>query len=120
MYDLIGDIHGYASELKALWTKVDCQVTDGIWQHPERKVVFLSEFVDCGSEQIEIVHISRTMVESGSALAIKGNHEYSAVAWAKPDSQNPEQCSAAAPIITGTSTKPFWRRWARAVNCTTA
>lgn len=91
MYDLIGDIHGYASELKALWAKVDYQVTDGIWQHPERKVVFLSDFVDCGSEQIEIVHISRTMVESGSALAIKGNHEYSAVAWAKPDPQNPEQ-----------------------------
>ncbi|MFT5986971.1 MAG: hypothetical protein ACI912_000457 [Marinobacter psychrophilus] len=91
MYDLIGDIHGYASELKALLAKMGYQVTDGIWQHPERKVIFLSDFVDRGPEQIETVHIARTMVESGNALAIKGDHEYSAVAWAKPDPQNPEQ-----------------------------
>ena len=30
IYDLIGDIHGYASELKALLAKMDYQVTDGI------------------------------------------------------------------------------------------
>ena len=36
MYDLIGDIHGYASELKALLAKMDYQVTDGIWRHPEQ------------------------------------------------------------------------------------
>jgi hypothetical protein len=91
MYDLIGDIHGYASELKALLAKMGYQVTDGIWQHPERKVIFLGDFVDRGPEQIETEHIARTMVESGNALAIKGDHEYSAVAWATPDPQNPEQ-----------------------------
>ena len=91
MYDLIGDIHGHASELKALLAKMDCQVTDGIWQHPERKVIFLGDFVDRGPEQIEIVHVARTMVESGNALAVMGNHEYNAVAWTTPDPQNPEQ-----------------------------
>jgi predicted MPP superfamily phosphohydrolase len=82
MYDLIGDIHGYARELKALLTKMDYQITNGIWQHPERKVIFLGDFVDRGPEQIETVHIARTMVESGNALAVMGNHEYNAVAWA--------------------------------------
>ncbi len=48
MYDLIGDIHGYASELKALLAKMDYQVTDGIWRHPERKMIFLGDSVDRG------------------------------------------------------------------------
>jgi predicted MPP superfamily phosphohydrolase len=91
MYDLIGNIHGYASELKALLAKMDYQVIDGIWQHPERKVIFLGDFVDRVPVQIETVHIARTMVESGNALAVMGNHEYDAVAWATPDPQNPEQ-----------------------------
>jgi hypothetical protein len=66
------------------------QVTDGIWQHPVRKVIFLGDFVDLGSKQIETVHIARTMVESGNALAVMGNHEYNAVAWATPDPRKPE------------------------------
>jgi len=91
MYDLIGDIHGYASELKAPLAKMDYQVVDSIWHQPERKVIFLGDFVDRGPEQIETVHIARTMVEGGNALAVMGNHEYNAVAWATPDPQNPEQ-----------------------------
>ena len=43
---LIGNLHGYASELKALLAKMDYQVIDGIWQHSERKVIFLGDFVD--------------------------------------------------------------------------
>ncbi|WP_018404676.1 metallophosphoesterase [Marinobacter gelidimuriae] len=91
MYNLTGDIHGYASELKALLAKMDYQVTDGIWQHPVRKVIFLGYFVDRGPEHIESVNIARTKVESGSALAVMGNHEYNAVAWATSDPQDPEQ-----------------------------
>ncbi|MBR9869511.1 MAG: metallophosphoesterase [Gammaproteobacteria bacterium] len=89
MYDLIGDIHGHASELKALLTKMDYQEIDGVWQHPERKVIFLGDFVDRGPEQIETVQIARNMVKSGNALAVMGNHEFNAVAWATPDPQNP-------------------------------
>lgn len=89
MYDLIGDIHGYASELKALLTKMDYRVIDGVWQHSERKVIFLGDFVDRGPEQVETVQIARSMVENGHALAIMGNHEFNAVAWATPDPHNP-------------------------------
>ncbi|WP_417521849.1 metallophosphoesterase [Marinobacter sp.] len=89
MYDLIGDIHGHASELKALLTKMDYQEVGGVWQHPERKVIFLGDFVDRGPEQIETVQIARNMVKSGNALAVMGNHEFNAVAWATPDPQNP-------------------------------
>jgi hypothetical protein len=91
MYDLIGDIHGYASELKALLAKMGYQVTDGIWQHPVRKAILLGYFVDRGPEHSERVNIARTMVESENVLAVMGNYEYNAVAWATPDRQDPEQ-----------------------------
>ena len=89
MYDLIGDIHGYATELKALLTKMDYRETNGIWRHPEHKVIFLGDFVDRGPEQVETVQIAKAMVESGNALAVMGNHEYNAVAWATKDPETP-------------------------------
>ena len=85
MYDIIGDIHGYATELKALLTKMDYQEVDGVWQHPERKVIFLGDFVDRGPEQVETVNIARSMVENGHARAVMGNHEFNAVCWATED-----------------------------------
>ncbi|KXS55525.1 MAG: metallophosphoesterase [Marinobacter sp. T13-3] len=88
MYDLIGDIHGHAAELKALLTKMDYREIDGVWQHAERKVIFLGDFVDRGPEQVETVTIARTMVENGQALAVMGNHEFNAVAWATEDPAN--------------------------------
>ena len=65
MYDLIGDIHGHATELKALLAKMDYRETDGVWQHPERTVIFLGDFVDRGPEQVETVTIAQNMVEKG-------------------------------------------------------
>src|SRR5690554_7967208 len=89
MYDLIGDIHGHATELKALLTKMDYREKDGVWQNPERTVIFLGDFVDRGPEQVETVTIAQNMVEKGLALAVMGNHEFNAVAWATEDPQNP-------------------------------
>jgi hypothetical protein len=91
MYDLIGDVHGYATELKSLLTKLDYQEINGVWQHPGRKVIFLGDFVDRGPEQVETVEVAQKMVESGNALAVMGNHEFNAVAWAIRDPENPDQ-----------------------------
>ncbi|SFI25561.1 metallophosphoesterase [Modicisalibacter xianhensis] len=57
----------------------------GVWQYPERQVIFLGDFVDRGPEQVETVRIARTMVEAGQALAVMGYHEFNAVAWATKD-----------------------------------
>ncbi|MBS8231291.1 metallophosphoesterase [Marinobacter salarius] len=91
MYDLIGDIHGHATELKSLLTKLDYREIDGVWQHPSRQVIFLGDFVDRGPQQIETVSIARNMVENGKALAVMGNHEFNAVAWATEDPRNPNE-----------------------------
>lgn len=88
MYDIIGDIHGYAAQLKQLLTKLGYNEGAEGWSHPERKVIFLGDFVDRGPEQVEVVEIARQMVETGSALAVMGNHEFNAVAYATPDPRN--------------------------------
>lgn len=82
MYDLIGDIHGYAAPLKALLKKLGYKQKGHSWSHPERKVIFLGDFVDRGPAQVEVYEIARAMVEAGHALSVMGNHEFNAVAWA--------------------------------------
>lgn len=89
MYDLIGDIHGYATPLKHLLTRLGYTELDGVWQHPKRQVIFLGDFVDRGPEQVETVRLARAMVEAGQALAVIGNHEFNAVAWATEDPETP-------------------------------
>ncbi len=89
MYDLIGDIHGHATPLKALLKAMDYSERDGVWQHPERQVIFLGDFVDRGPEQVEVFRIARAMVEQGQALAVMGNHEFNAVVWATPHGETP-------------------------------
>lgn len=84
MYDLIGDIHGHAAPLKALLEKLAYVEIDGVWQHSERQVIFLGDFVDRGPEQLEVIRIVKAMVEAGHAQAVMGNHEFNAVAWATP------------------------------------
>lgn len=89
MYDIIGDIHGYATPLKNLLTKMGYTKVDGVWQHPERTAVFLGDFVDRGPEQIETVQTVRSMVMGGHALSVMGNHELNAIAWVTPDPNEP-------------------------------
>lgn len=85
MYNLIGDIHGYADELEALLSRTDYKKTLSGWQHSSRKVIFLGDFVDRGPQQLETVAIARSMVENQHALAVMGNHEFNAVAYATQD-----------------------------------
>ena len=54
---------------------------NGVWQHPERKVIFAGDYIDRGPEIVETVRIVRGMTEAGTALAIMGNHEYNALAF---------------------------------------
>lgn len=89
MYDIIGDIHGHAEPLKRLLHRLGYTETGGVWRHPTRKALFLGDYIDRGPEQLEVVRIVRAMVEADEALAIMGNHEFNAVAWATPDPSQP-------------------------------
>ena len=89
MYDLIGDIHGHADELVQLLQALDYHKHHGVYRHPERKLIFLGDFIDRGSQIREVLEIVRSMVESGHALAVMGNHELNAVAYHSEDEDSP-------------------------------
>jgi hypothetical protein len=81
MYDLIGDIHGHAYELVQLLETLGYSNSEGAYRHPERKVIFLGDFIDRGPKIRQVLEIVRPMVESGNALAVMGNHEFNALAF---------------------------------------
>jgi len=85
-FDLIGDIHGQVPELVRLLEKLSYTKIDGVWQHVERKMIFLGDFVDRGAYQREVIDIVRPMVDNGYALSVMGNHEYNAIAFFTQDS----------------------------------
>ena len=81
MYDVIGDIHGHADELVQLLEVLGYQNQHGVYQHPERKVIFLGDFIDRGPQIRKVLEIVRPMVDEGKALAVMGNHEFNALAF---------------------------------------
>lgn len=83
-YDLIGDIHGCARSLELLLERLGYRRKDGVYQHPERQVVFLGDIVDRGPRIRESVQIVRRMVEAGHAKIVMGNHEYNLLCYLTP------------------------------------
>ncbi|MET4694486.1 metallophosphoesterase [Endozoicomonas lisbonensis] len=88
MYDIIGDIHGHGTALVELLKKLGYTEKNGVFCHPDRKVIFVGDFIDRGSEHKKALTICRSMVEQGSALAVMGNHEFNAICYATPDPEN--------------------------------
>jgi hypothetical protein len=89
MYDLIGDIHGHADALQRLLRQLGYSQQQGVYKHPERRVIFLGDFIDRGPKIRETLEIVRPMIDSGSALAVMGNHELNALAFHTPDPDKP-------------------------------
>lgn len=84
MLDIIGDIHGYCSKLKELLHKLGYSQEKGVWKHPERKALFVGDYIDRGPEIRETLHLVRNMVEADAAIALLGNHEFNALAYHTP------------------------------------
>ncbi|QFR00889.1 polynucleotide kinase-phosphatase [Streptomyces phaeolivaceus] len=71
-FDIVGDIHGCASELESLLGKLG--YVDG--SHPEgRTAVFVGDLVDRGPDSPGVLRRVMSMVGSGDALCVPGNHE---------------------------------------------
>ncbi|MEU3512633.1 polynucleotide kinase-phosphatase [Streptomyces longwoodensis] len=71
-FDIIGDVHGCASELEALLGKLG--YVDGV--HPGgRTAVFVGDLVDRGPDSPGVLRRVMAMVKSGNALCVPGNHE---------------------------------------------
>ncbi|WP_420036205.1 polynucleotide kinase-phosphatase [Streptomyces sp. cg28] len=79
-FDIVGDIHGCASELETLLGKLG--YVDGA--HPEgRTAVFVGDLVDRGPNTPGVLRRVMGMVEAGTALCVPGNHENKLERWLK-------------------------------------
>ncbi|MFE4452258.1 polynucleotide kinase-phosphatase [Streptomyces sp. NPDC056796] len=71
-FDIIGDVHGCSSELDTLLGKLG--YVGGA--HPEgRTAVFVGDLVDRGPDSPGVLRRVMSMVASGDALCVAGNHE---------------------------------------------
>jgi hypothetical protein len=85
-YDIIGDVHGRVTKLRALLGELGYrQDGSGVYRHPDRTAVFVGDLVDRGTEQLEVLQLVKPMVDAGSAQIVMGNHEFNAICWATAD-----------------------------------
>ena len=68
MVDLVGDMHGHADKLEALLHKLGYKKSGGTYSHPERKVIFVGDYIDRGPKIIKTLEIVKAMVDSCSRL----------------------------------------------------
>ena len=84
-FDIIGDVHGCFEELTALLAVLgyepaevagDGALRGPIYRHPQgRRAVFLGDLVDRGPQILATLALVRTMVASGNAFCVPGNHD---------------------------------------------
>ncbi len=86
-FDIIGDVHGCRGELEDLLGRLGYEVmasAPGLpslvggtaYAHPGgRKAVFLGDLVDRGPRILDTLRLVATMVSSGTALCVPGNHD---------------------------------------------
>ncbi|MFC7924177.1 polynucleotide kinase-phosphatase [Streptomyces cinereoruber] len=79
-FDIVGDVHGCSSELETLLGRLG--YVDG--RHPEgRTAVFVGDLVDRGPDSPGVLRRVMSMVASGDALCVPGNHENKLGRWLK-------------------------------------
>lgn len=84
-YDIIGDIHGQAGKLEALLRKLGYVHKFSGWAPPQgRQAIFMGDLIDRGPEQVKVVNTVRSMIDSGHARSVMGNHEFNAIGYATP------------------------------------
>ncbi|MEO8483653.1 MAG: metallophosphoesterase, partial [Acidobacteriota bacterium] len=75
--DVIGDVHACLDELTELFRALGYQPdAEAGWRSPEGRLpVFVGDFVDRGPATAGVLALVMRMVDSGSALAVPGNHD---------------------------------------------
>lgn len=83
-YDIIGDIQGESEALETLLHDLGYVEGEHGFAHTDgdRQAIFVGDFVDRGHSNRRVLDIARTMVETGNAQAIMGNHELDHVRYA--------------------------------------
>jgi protein phosphatase len=86
-FDIIGDVHGCCDEMEELLGRLGYEVVAAspgmpnlaggpAYAHPDgRKAIFVGDLVDRGPRILDSVRLVATMIGSGSALCVPGNHD---------------------------------------------
>ena len=89
-FDIIGDVHGCAEELMALLAQLGHHVrltgdrerrAARVESTSSRRIVFVGDFVDRGPLSPDVMRIAMSLVRSGQALAVPGNHDAKFRRW---------------------------------------
>ncbi|MBM4344549.1 MAG: AAA family ATPase [Deltaproteobacteria bacterium] len=85
-FDIIGDVHGCADELKALLGELGYRRTDRdgaeVFAHPHgRRALFLGDLCDRGPATPEVYRTVVAMVRHNAALCLPGNHDVKLLRW---------------------------------------
>ncbi len=84
-FDVIGDVHGQGDLLDGLLHQMGYDNSGGYWKHPLRRVIFVGDLIDRGPKQVRVLQTAKAMTEAGSARVVLGNHEFNAIAYARPN-----------------------------------
>jgi protein phosphatase len=84
-FDIIGDVHGCFDELQELLLKLDYTVNRvdedeknfgfNVIAPENRKVIFVGDLVDRGPDSPSVLRLVMSMVNSGVAFCVPGNHD---------------------------------------------
>jgi protein phosphatase len=75
-FDLIGDVHGCASELVALLSALGYTVDgDAVTPPNGRRAVFVGDYGDRGPDTPRVLRIVMGMAAAGTAICLPGNHD---------------------------------------------
>lgn len=89
-FDIIGDVHGCAGELEALlvqlgydvrWSGAPGAVRVDVIPPAGRRALFVGDLVDRGPRSPDVLRLVMSMVESGAAFAVPGNHDVKFQRW---------------------------------------
>jgi len=89
-FDIIGDVHGCAGELESLlerlgygvrWSGSGGARSVSVTPPRGRMAMFVGDFVDRGPRSPDVLRLVMSMVASGAALAVPGNHDVKLVRW---------------------------------------
>ena len=60
--------------------------TTGAYRHSQRSAIFVGDLIDRGPGQLRVLEIVKSMVDTGSAQIVMGNHEFNAICY---DTEHP-------------------------------
>ncbi len=91
-FDIVGDVHGCADELRSLltrlgWKRHEMEAPEEpwgaeTWRHPEgRRAIFLGDLADRGPAVLDAIRVARNMISEGNAFCVRGNHDDKFARW---------------------------------------